>query len=191
MIATMTKAGRKTTPKRPAAAGADPDLPASYRDRITAWGMQWGIPDLPLRVTVCYSNRLRRSLGRSTPATGAIRLNPALAHVPVSLLEEVLCHEVAHVAARLRFGRRFQPHGPQWASLVHAAGFQPAARLATARLPNGFRHGAEPAVLFRHHCPVCGVHRTARRAVRQWRCRACLEAGLGGGLVITTVPVGR
>jgi hypothetical protein len=48
------------------------------------------------------------------------------------LLEEVLCHELAHVAVYRLHGRAVRPHGPEWKGLVAAAGFKPRARFERA-----------------------------------------------------------
>ncbi|MCP3980292.1 MAG: SprT family zinc-dependent metalloprotease [bacterium] len=154
---------------------------------LQTWADVWGVPDLPDRLRVEYAPRLRRSLGRCTPATGHIRLHPALRDAGISLLKEVLCHEAAHAAVYLLYGAGRRPHGVEWARLMRAAGFEPRARVDEADLPDVVRKASQPRRLYRHRCPVCGTQRTARRVVRRWRCRRCLEAGLDGLLSITTL----
>ena len=43
--------------------------------------------------------------------------------------------------------------------------------------------------LYIHRCPVCQAEQIARRAVRRWRCAACVEAGLDGELEIWRRPL--
>jgi ribosomal protein L37AE/L43A len=38
-----------------------------------------------------------------------------------------------------------------------------------------------------HTCPVCHSRRFARRVMRAWRCRTCVDAGLSGELIATRV----
>ncbi len=65
---------------------------------------------------------------------------------------------------------------------MRTAGFEPRTRLRTADLGDWFPT-RRPAS-WEHHCPVCQTARLARRAVRRWRCRPCVEAGLSGELRI-------
>ena len=160
---------------------------------VRQWADSWSVPLLAETIKVESSPRLRRSLGRCNPQTGAIRLHPALLAEPEGLLKEVLCHEAAHVAVYLLHGDSVRAHGSEWARLMKVAGFEPRARKRLDQLSRGFQRVIRPRVLYRHGCPVCGAQRLARRAVRRWRCRACLESGLEGRLEISTqpyVPVG-
>jgi predicted SprT family Zn-dependent metalloprotease len=53
----------------------------------------------------------------------------------------VLCHELAHLAARERHGDRIRPHGPEWKALMRAAGYEPKTRLP---LPKSLTKAAHP-----------------------------------------------
>ncbi len=64
---------------------------------LTRWSTLWRTPGLVDRVTVEFSPRLARSLGRVRPANGIIRLNARLQNVPRKFLLEVLCHEAGQV----------------------------------------------------------------------------------------------
>ena len=90
--------------------------------RIEEWGRLWGVPDLTAGVSISFSKRMTRSLGRTRPGQGTVRLAHHLKDAPPDVLEEVLCHEVAHVAVHRRHGRSAKPHGPEWADLVQSAG---------------------------------------------------------------------
>jgi len=155
---------------------------------MAAWAGIWGLPDLADTITIEFSPRIRRSLGRCDPRRGIIRLNPALRDGAKDLLLSTLCHEAAHAAAYRIHGARIRPHGREWASLMTAAGFKPRARMRTDQLPDVLRRRAEPKTLYLHRCGVCQAQRTARRPFRRWACRRCVDAGLSGRLEIVSIP---
>src|SRR5215475_2432447 len=64
------------------------------------WGLQWGLPDLARSVRVEWGRRFRRSLGRVHLDRRVVRVAVELAIAPTEVLREVICHEVAHLAAR-------------------------------------------------------------------------------------------
>lgn len=164
---------------------------------IAGWTEAWGLPGLEREVTVEESPRLRSSLARCAVASRRIRLHPALRSQPRALREAVLCHELAHIAAYTLHGPTIRPHGPEWRALMIAAGFTPSVRLSARGIPNVAAGPtpaanrvatppapAAPRLPYRHRCPVCQAVRWARRPVPRWRCRACVEAGLEGKLVV-------
>lgn len=165
-------------------------VPLAIRS-LDQWLDAWKTPELTQRATIEWSPRLTRSLGRCYPQRHLIRIasylefaEPAL--LP-ALLEEVLCHELAHLAAREHHGDRIRPHGPEWKALMRAAGYEPKTRLP---LPKSLTKAASPKRSrhdwhYIHRCPVCQRTHVARRSMRRWRCRACVDAGLDGILTIT------
>lgn len=159
-------------------------LMVHFRGRVEEWARRWGTAGLEQRLRIEWSPRLRTALGRARPAEKFIRINAALLDQPRSLLEEVLCHEAAHVAVHELHRKRCRPHGAEWRALMMAAGFAPRVRMQLENLPAKMH----PSFVYEHHCPVCQAHRTARRPVRRWRCAACLGVGLSGELVITKLP---
>jgi predicted SprT family Zn-dependent metalloprotease len=173
----------------------DPMIAAmDLEETIQTWGRKWGVPDLAGLVTVEFSGRLRRSLGRYHPAIGRVRLASFLQEAPREVLEEVLCHELAHVAVRHRLGASARPHGPEWAELVRSAGFEPLTRapaklLHEKRVPRRLRPLKPGSARFEHRCPVCHTTRVAGRPVPSWRCAECLDLGLPGAMVISRLPL--
>lgn len=155
-----------------------------FRPLLDQWGQIWGLPKLASGVSITYSPRLRKSLGRCRPATGRITLSAMLQEATPERRAEVLCHEAAHVAAYRLHGRATNPHGAEWEKLVRLAGFQPSVR--SAQKTESERTLSEPPSIFayEHRCPVCQSVRFARRPVARWRCAECLAAGLPGELVI-------
>lgn len=158
------------------------------RSLIGRWGAAWGLPDLENHVLVSFSGRLTKSLGRCRPSSGQVTLRADLKQASSDRLAEVLCHEVAHVAAFQLFGPEAAPHGPEWRQLVVSAGYPPEVRareVIPSRSPALQRSSTLP---YEHRCPVCQSVRYARRPVGRWRCTECLEGGLSGEFVITRHP---
>jgi SprT protein len=161
-------------------------------DAIVGWESIWQTPGLARLTRVMFSPRLERSLGRCVPATGRVTLTTRLRGGSRERLLETLCHEVAHVAAYILHGGTARPHGPEWAALVRAAGFDPgthARRRRGAAKPTTKRRLRDRPWRFTvvHTCPVCHSRRYARRVMSAWRCRTCVEAGLSGELTPTRV----
>ena len=153
---------------------------------LAAWSALWGLPGLERRVSIRFSHRLTASLGRATPARRSIRLAAALAAGPPAFLAEVLCHELAHIAAWEIHGDGVRPHGREWKELMRRAGYRPTTRLVP---PPGLamprpRRRRRRRYLYDHRCERCGWSRLARAVVRRWRCPPCADAGREGTLAI-------
>ena len=166
---------------------------------LRRWGELWSCPELAAEVSVEFSPRMTCSLGLAYPVRGLIRLNRDLlksnggpktgTRGAGELLDKVLCHEAAHIAAFRIWGGKAPPHGPQWRELVAQAGYDPARTRAVETLDGGMKR-RRPAIVYIHRCVECGAVRTARRVMRGWRCVHCVEAGLEGALRITSRPSG-
>ena len=159
-------------------ASAEPKI--DFRPKVENLCSLWEALDIVESVSVEFSARLRTSLGRTIPQRRLIRLHPLLSSAGSNhLLDEVLCHELAHVVAHYRHGRDIAPHGPEWRALVSSAGFAPSIHLTVDEVPK-----ISSSRVYWHQCPICHSARSARKPMRQWRCGACMEAGLSGELVI-------
>jgi len=128
----------RTTSKPPA---TSVPLPPVLLEKARRWEELWGLPGLTDSVTVELSTRFRTSLGLCRPIQGRIRLAADLWNGDAGLLEEVFCHELAHVAVHRLHGRRVRPHGPEWKRLMMNAGYEPRVRILEGdpRLPARFR----------------------------------------------------
>ena len=157
----------------------------TIRRAVLKWGRQWNTPGLAQGLSVEYSERLKRSLGRCFPSRARILLHSSLRSTSRKRLLEVLCHEVAHVATYQLHGRDVRPHGLEWSALVTAAGFSARARANCDVVLPPRRSQSRRPLTVEHLCPVCLSRRLARRAVPQWRCAECIAAGLDGELLIT------
>jgi predicted SprT family Zn-dependent metalloprotease len=162
-------------------------------------GELWSLPDLSPTATIEFSDRMTTSLGRCVPSRRLIRLNARLRDGDDELLKEVLCHELAHLAVYVRFGRGAEPHGKEWRRLVSLAGYEPRRRAESVLSDTAARDQVgrdEPPTRrwasshFEHRCPVCQSVRVARTASPRWRCSECVADGLDGELVITPLPQG-
>lgn len=148
---------------------------------ITKWARLWRTPALPKLVQVTFSGRMRRSVGRVRPRTGAITLSEALLAAPRPVLLEVLCHETAHVSAFLLHGPRAKPHGAEWRELVRRAGYEPSTSIRSRWL--------EPATpktrprRIRYRCPVCQSSYLVSRSSSRLHCGACLHDGVTVSLI--------
>ena len=149
------------------------------------WGKLWDVPDLTKSLSVVFSPRLRRSLGRCRPSNNVIRLNPVLKNtVNAHLLPEVLCHEAAHIAAFMKFGDTIKPHGPEWQQLIEAGGFQPRASLPEQLVEGLPKSQKRTKYCYEHKCTDCGAIFITSPPNQRWRCQTCLSNGLEGLLVV-------
>ena len=142
----------------------------------------WALPDLAEKVHIDFSNCLKSSWGRSSVENRSIRLHPDLALADEELVDEVLCHELAHIAVYEKYGPGKRPHGGEWASFVREAGFDPKLGLRATGGPKESMEGKRKR--FEHFCPVCQSVKYARQPISQWRCSRCMDAGLEGKLVV-------
>jgi predicted SprT family Zn-dependent metalloprotease len=145
----------------------------------------WKHPQIA-KLHVQVNQRLTSSVARCVASRDIIELSPAAATRSRRLQREMICHEAAHQVAWERYGRVARPHGPEWRSLVKAAGFEPKATLVRC---GERRRRATNTATFLHICPVCQFSKRAKRRVAQWRCPECRAVGLEGSLRIEQVPV--
>jgi predicted SprT family Zn-dependent metalloprotease len=150
--------------------------------KINKWFKLWDSIFIAEDITVEFSNRLKSTLGRTNVAKRHVRLNPVLTKNEHIYLDEVLCHELAHIAVYERFGLSVKPHGAQWAELMRKAGYEPRVRFVSNDKQNG-----KTITKYEHFCPVCQSVRYAGRAMTYWRCPSCFNAGLEGKLVIQSI----
>lgn len=149
----------------------------SYKRAISAWGKKWGILDLAEFVTVNFSLRMRRSLGRARIRSGVVTLSHDILLASRRRQLEVLCHEVAHIATFVLFGISARPHGPEWMHLVRAAGYKPSTTLKGIKVPSN-KANTTRAIRVRFRCPVCHSTYFASRNSSRLHCAECFDSGL-------------
>jgi predicted SprT family Zn-dependent metalloprotease len=150
------------------------------RDSILKYCRLWGIETIQDDIQIEVSKRLTRSLGRTQPLKKIIRINAELCTTLNEYLEEVICHELAHIASVHQHGTAIKPHGEEWKALVSLAGFEPSVRLQV----DSESAISKPPKKYKHYCPVCHSKRVGRRRMMRWRCKVCVTSGLSGQLQI-------
>ena len=86
---------------------------------LTAWSAEsarsLGLDELACKVRVAWNPRMRTTAGRAWWPDRAIELNPKLRDFGSEEIWRTLKHELAHLVAYERCGRRrIDPHGPEW-----------------------------------------------------------------------------
>jgi len=159
--------------------------------RAIEWGALWGLPRLADSVSFRTSSRFRRSLGSYRANQNEIAIAAWLVEEDglASLREEVFCHEAAHAAVHLAFGRGPKPHGTEWRDFMARAGFEPRVRIPVSELPEARQLLVTRSASWEHRCPRCQATRLARTRVTRWRCGRCRVAGRAGELVIERLPI--
>ena len=129
-----------------------------------------GAPRLANKIRVEWNGRMRSVVGRADWRHALVSLNPRLREHGASEVEQTLRHELAHLLAQARAGRRrVAPHGAEWRMACRDLGIDGEARCHTLPFPVARRTRR-----FLYKCPNCRisfprVHRI-RRAVA---CLAC------------------
>jgi predicted SprT family Zn-dependent metalloprotease len=121
-------------------------------------------------VRVRWSSRLRSAAGRADFRSLIVTLNRRLHEHGEAEIDRTLRHELAHLLAQTRAGRRrIQPHGPEWRAACTDLGISGEARCHALPFPVSRR---QPRYLYR--CPWCGRDfPRVRRIRRAIACLAC------------------
>ncbi len=128
-------------------------------------------------VHVEWSPRLKSCAGRADYRAKLISLNPRLRGHGAAEIDRTLRHELAHLLAKFRAGRRrILPHGHEWRAACHDLGISDEKRCHN--LPFPIR---ERVRRFLYKCPNCRRDFTrVRRIRRAIACLACCRAHNGG-----------
>jgi SprT protein len=132
---------------------------------------------LAREIRVAWNSRLQTAAGRADYHKKLISLNPRLFDHGLGEIDRTLRHELAHLLAQFRAGRRrILPHGTEWREACRDLGIADEVRCHT--LPFTSR---TYAARFVYRCPNCQRDfprvRRVRRAVA---CLACCHAYNGG-----------
>jgi SprT protein len=138
---------------------------------------RFGAGKLAREIRVEWNPRMRSAAGRADYRERLISLNPLLHDHGIEEIDHTLRHELAHLLAQFRAGRRrIAPHGPEWREACGDLGIADEARCHN--LP--FATKAYP-VRFVYCCPNCRQEfprvRQIRRAIA---CLACCRKHNGG-----------
>ncbi len=147
------------------------------QERAKALLIALGHATLAERLTVRWNTRMRSTAGMAYPGQARVTLNPRLIAFGDAEIDRTLLHEVAHLLAHERAGRRrIAPHGPEWRRACQDLGLVKETRCHTLPLPR--RKVARP---HRYRCPACGTHLDRVRPLRKKAaCLACCKQHNGG-----------
>jgi SprT protein len=129
------------------------------------------------RVRVEWNERMRTTVGRADFRRCLVSLNPALQEFGPAEIDRTLRHELAHLLAHFRFGkRRIQPHGREWRKAC--CDLRISGERAGHTLP---LVGRSLRRRFIYHCHNCQGHfPRVRRIRRATACLACCRKFSGG-----------
>ena len=152
--------------------GLDPDLERQARELLRTNGAN----RIAMELRVEWNSRLKTAAGRADCRQKLISLNPRLLEHPAEI-DRTLRHELAHVLAQFRAGRRrILPHGDEWQEACRDLGIADEKRCHNLPFPV-----SERARRFLYKCPNCQrdfPH--TRRIKRAVACLACCRAHNGG-----------
>jgi SprT protein len=146
--------------------GLDFELEERAREILRALGAT----RLSIKVRVEWNTRLRSAAGHANSRRALISLNPRLHNHGAAEIDRTLRHELAHLLAQSRVGRRrIPPHGMEWRAACRDLEIADEVRCHKLPFPV-----SERARRFIYKCPNCDCDfprvRRIRRAVA---CLAC------------------
>jgi predicted SprT family Zn-dependent metalloprotease len=123
-----------------------------------------------------WNSRLKTAAGRADYRQKLISLNPQLTEHPTEI-DRTLRHELAHILAQFRAGRRrILPHGDEWRQACADLGIADEKRCHNLPFP-----ARTYAARFVYRCPNCSQQfPRVRRARRAAACLACCRKHNGG-----------
>lgn len=125
--------------------------------------------ELGRRVRVRWNPRMRSTAGTALASKNLITLNPRLCALGEAEVDRTLRHELAHLLAQYRAGRRhIAPHGKEWLKACADLGIPDEKRCHTLPLPR-----RELTARHFYRCPACTVE--IRRVRPFGRKTACLD----------------
>jgi SprT protein len=146
------------------------DDASALRERARTWLRALDCATIAARLEVRWNRRMRSTAGMAYAATGVIVLNPRIREFGKEETERTLKHELAHLIAHHRAGRRrIAPHGKEWRQACADLDLPGEERCHTLPLPR--RQHLRP---YHYRCPRCGdeVRRTKPFRHRS-ACLAC------------------
>lgn len=134
-------------------------------------------PQLAAQLRIEWNTRMRSAVGRAQYEHCLIWLNPVLQKFGWAEVDRTIRHELAHLLARFRCGRRrIAPHGAEWRQACQDLGIM--GERACHRLPIAIRHIPRR---FLYRCMQCGREFPRVHAVRQpTACLICCRQFAGG-----------
>ena len=136
-----------------------------------------GLEELACRLVVVWNKRMRSTAGRAFWPEGKIELNPKLEEVAPTEVHRTMLHELAHLVAYARAGRkRIAAHGAEWRQACDD--LEIFDERATHSLPLPSR---TMRLKWKYTCPACGEgFERARKMKRYAGCYQCCKSHNGG-----------
>ena len=136
-----------------------------------------GCAELAARVTIRWNSRMRSTAGTAFPTKALVNLNPRLREFGDDEIDRTLRHELAHLLAHHRAGRRrIAPHGTEWRKACFELGLTDETRCHDLPLPR-----RKLKARHRYRCPRCGIEIARVQPIRRKSaCLACCRAHSGG-----------
>ncbi len=157
-------AGHSAVPPPRGSLATDALLQASARHLLPPLGAA----ALAQKVRVAWNGRLRTCAGRADSSRCLISLNPRLLDHGAAEVDRTLRHELAHLLAQFRAGRRrILPHGPDWRRACRDLDIANETRCHTLPFPVTRRRRC-----YYYRCPRCQLEFSRVRPIR--RALACL-----------------
>jgi predicted SprT family Zn-dependent metalloprotease len=145
--------------------GRDSALEAKAREILGALDAS----ELARKIHVEWNARLFSAAGRADSRRNLVSLNPRLREQDAAEIDRTLRHELAHLLAQFRAGRRrVAPHGAEWRRACRDLGIAEEARCHTLPFPVKQR-----ARRFLYRCSRCGKEFPRVRRIK--RAVACLD----------------
>jgi SprT protein len=162
-----TSLKRREKPKSELPCGVDDRLSSKIRHLLE----KLACPGMAAKAYVRWNKKLTSTAGTACVRTGRVDLNPQVIRFGKEQIRRILRHEVAHLAAHERAGRRgmrLQTHGPEWRLACEELGI--GGESAYHDLPLRSRV-MEPK--FFYQCPWC--LKVVKRVRKYARCTACYD----------------
>jgi SprT protein len=175
-LSRLTSWARRETPDEtppakspPAAKGDDTPLTAHARALLRALGCE----ALAVKIRVRWNPRMRTTAGLASYQHQLVTLNPKLLPFGEAEIDKTLRHELAHLLAHHRAGRRrIAPHGAEWKKACADLGLPGEKRCHDLPLPR-----RQVKVKHIYHCPACKLDiKRVRPFRRRVACLACCRA---------------
>lgn len=178
LVAAVTRRGRPAPEKQRAVAGdrdyseksaRDEPLEILGRDLLRTSGAR----KTALALRVEWNSRLRSAAGRADYRRALVCLNPRLREHGAAEINRTFRHELAHLLAQARAGRRrIAPHGSEWRRACAELGIADEPRCHDLPLPV-----TRLLRRFVYECPGCRkTYPRARRLRKTLACLACCRA---------------
>lgn len=142
---------------------------SALRQKAAQLLAQVGCEDLARCVQVVWNSRLTTTAGLAHYRDCKVTLNPRLREFGDNEVDRTLRHELAHLVAHFRAGRRrISPHGREWKKACHDLGLPDEKRTHDLPLP---RRKIEKRLIYR----CCHCQKTYPRVRPFTRASACLS----------------